>query len=90
MLAFRMQQAKQEAPSCPDFPEFSLAAFQAATAAPLPCPALPCVPPLFSSDVQSSLASQLTCCLLVGWPSVPCPPPPLGARAQKHPWMLFA
>lgn len=48
----------QEAPSCPEFPEFFWAALQTGTAAPLPCPAwLLCSHPMFSPDRLAHLLS---------------------------------
>lgn len=77
MLAFRMQQAKQEAPSCSDFPEFSHQPREPAQQ--LSCPALHGSFVLIRCSVQSG---QLTCYLLVGWLSVPCPSPPRGQGTE--------
>lgn len=61
----------QEAPSCPEFPEFSGQLCKLAQQ--LPRPALRGSFVLIRCSVQTG---QLTCYLLVGWLSVPCPPPP--------------
>lgn len=58
----------------------------------LPCPALPCPACLLCSHQMFSPVWPASSLAVSWWGGLLCHAllPPLGARAQKHPWMLFA